>query len=73
VLSAPGIPGTPGTTGSSVSSPASTYTVPSGSVHADEYDDGLSAEQWGGIALVASAVVGAGAAVVRCRLGRVGA
>ena len=55
----------------SANSPTSTYTAPSGSVHAGQYDDGLSAEQGVGIALAATAAVGAGVAVARRRLGRV--
>jgi hypothetical protein len=57
--------------GTSVNSPAATYTAPSGSVHAGQYDNGLSAEQGVGIALAATAAVGAVVAVARRRLGRV--
>ena len=76
--------GTPGTTGGSTVVPTTSnknasapsvgsYTVPSGSVHAGEYDSALSAGEWAGIGLMGTAVASAAAMLARRRVGRVSA
>jgi len=66
----PGVVTTRGA-GTAAHSPRTTYAAPSGSVHAGQYDDGLSAVQGVGIALAGTAALGAAVAVTRRRLGRV--
>jgi len=58
---------------SSAGSPTSTLTTPSGSVHAGEYDGGISTVQGVGIALAAIGSLGTGVGLARRRLGRVNA